>query len=91
MRAGVARQRGSSRRLQNRVAGLAGCVGERHLCEAVLGLGGGPKVEQRRHYREAVENAVRESLEKSPWEALQEQVVLGSAEFLNALRKQVSR
>ena len=58
-------------------------------CEAVLGLGGGAKVEQRRHYREYVENAVREGLEKSPWETLKEQVVLGSAEFLNALRKHV--
>ena len=57
--------------------------------EAVLGLGGGAKVEQRRHYREYVESAVLEGLEKTPWEALKEQVVLGSVEFLEALRKHV--
>ena len=32
---------------------------------------------------------MREGLEKSLWEALKEQVALGSAEFLNALRKHV--
>jgi hypothetical protein len=36
-----------------------------------------------------VESAVREGLEKSPWESLQEQVVLGGQEFLHKLRAQV--
>ena len=31
-------------------------------CETVLGLGGGPKGEQRKRYREHVENALREGL-----------------------------
>jgi REP element-mobilizing transposase RayT len=58
-------------------------------CETVLALGGGAKGQQRRRYLEYVETAVREGLEKSPWEAVQEQVVLGGAEFLAGLRKQV--
>jgi putative transposase len=58
-------------------------------CEAVLGLGGGAEAGERRQYREYVERAVREGLEQSPWEALKEQVVLGSAEFVEALSKHV--
>lgn len=58
-------------------------------CATVLALGGGAKAEQRRRYLEYVETALREGLEKSPWEAVQEQVVLGGAEFLAGLRKQV--
>jgi hypothetical protein len=42
-----------------------------------VGLGGGRKGQERRHYREYVEAAVREGLAKSPWEELREQVVLG--------------
>ncbi len=33
---------------------------------------------------------MREGLKKSPWEELQEQVVLGGGEFLQTLRAQVS-
>ena len=58
-------------------------------CEELLALGGGRKGEQQRHYREYVESAAREGLEKSPWESLKEQVVLGGADFLEALRKHV--
>ena len=56
-------------------------------CQTVLGLGGGPEVEPRRRYRDYVATAVREGLEKSPWESVREQVVLGGAEFLAGLRK----
>jgi len=56
-------------------------------CQRVLGLGGGRKAKQRRRYREYVEEAVREGLERSPWEAVREQVVLGGAEFLAGLRR----
>ena len=55
----------------------------------MLALGGGAKAEQRRRYREYVETSAREGLEQSPWEAVQEQVVLGGAEFLAELRKQI--
>jgi REP element-mobilizing transposase RayT len=58
-------------------------------CGTVLALGGGAKAEQRRRYREYVETAAREGLEKSPWEAVREQVVLGGAQFLARLRKHV--
>jgi hypothetical protein len=58
-------------------------------CQTVLGLGGGAKAEQRRRYRDYVETAVREGLEQSPWESVREQAVLGSAEFLASLRKQI--
>ena len=58
-------------------------------CDTVLALGGGAKTEPRRRYREYVETAAREGLEQSPWEAIQEQVVLGGAEFLAGLRKQI--
>jgi putative transposase len=56
-------------------------------CRVVLRLGGGRKEEDRRHYREYVEMAVREGLGKSPWEELKEQVVLGSQEFVAGLKK----
>jgi putative transposase len=59
-------------------------------CGEVLKLGGGRKGEERRQYREYVESAVREGLERSPWENLKEQVVLGSAEFLAGVRKHAS-
>jgi hypothetical protein len=58
-------------------------------CQRVLTLGGGAKGERGRRYREYVESAAREGLEKSPWEAVQEQVVLGGAEFLAELREHV--
>ena len=58
-------------------------------CSTVLGLGGGAQARQRRQYRDYVETAVREGLEKSPWESVQEQVVLGGATFLAGLRKYV--
>lgn len=60
-------------------------------CQTVLALGGsGAGAEQRRRYRDYVEGAVREGLEKSPWESVREQVVLGGAEFLAEMRKYVS-
>ena len=55
-------------------------------CRTVLGFGGGSQGEQRRQYRDYVETAVREGLAKSPWESVQEQVVLGGGEFLASLR-----
>ena len=58
-------------------------------CQSVLGLGGGVRAQQRRRYREYVEMALREGLEKSPWESVREQVVLGGAEFLARLREHV--
>ena len=42
---------------------------------------------QQAGYREYVESAVREGLPESPWERLEAQVVLGSAEFVERLRK----
>jgi len=58
-------------------------------CEAILELGGGQKGERGRNYREYVEAAVREGREKSPWEQLKDQVVLGGEEFLENLRRHV--
>jgi len=55
-------------------------------CEEVLSLGGGAKQQRRRNYRDYVERAVREGLEKSPWEEVREQVVLGSQEFVRRLQ-----
>jgi REP element-mobilizing transposase RayT len=59
-------------------------------CGSVLRLGGGRLEEQRRNYRNYVEGAVREGVEKSPWEELKEQVVLGSQEFVAGLRKHLA-
>jgi putative transposase len=59
-------------------------------CRSVLKLGGGTKGEERKSYREYVEGAVREGLEKSPWEELKEQVVLGTQEFVVGLRQQLA-
>lgn len=58
-------------------------------CEGILKLGGGKKSQWVRRYREYVESAVREGLMKSPWEELQEQVVLGGEAFLDQLRGRV--
>jgi len=59
-------------------------------CDRVLALGGGRKEEQMRNYRDYVETAVREGLTKSPWEALQDQVVLGGEQFLQKLRGHIT-
>jgi REP element-mobilizing transposase RayT len=59
-------------------------------CERLLELGGGKKEERSRNYREYVESAIREGLAKSPWETLQDQVVLGGEEFLKKLRTHVT-
>jgi len=59
-------------------------------CRSVLKLGGGSQGEERRRYREYVEAAVREGLEKSPWEELQEQAVLGSQAFVVGLVRQLA-
>jgi hypothetical protein len=56
-------------------------------CKRVLALGGGKKEEQGRRYREYAQEAVREGVERSPWEAVREQVVLGGMEFLSGLRR----
>ena len=58
-------------------------------CKTMLALGGGAKADQRRRYLEYVQSAVREGLAQSPWESVQEQVVLGSAKFLAALKKHI--
>src|SRR6266536_1440523 len=59
-------------------------------CLEVLSLGGGEKGREREHYRDYVETAVREGLERSPWEELKEQVVLGGQEFVARLRTDAS-
>jgi REP element-mobilizing transposase RayT len=59
-------------------------------CDRVLALGGGKKEERVENYREYVESALREGLEKSPWEELKDQVVLGGATFLEEIRAQVT-
>jgi REP element-mobilizing transposase RayT len=59
-------------------------------CERILELGGGSKKQRSRHYREYVESAVREGLERSPWGELKERIVLGGEDFLKGLRKHVS-
>jgi len=58
-------------------------------CEVVLEMLGGKKADWEKNYREYVESAVREGLPESPWEHLQDQVVLGSREFLEKLRRHV--
>lgn len=58
--------------------------------ERVLRLGGGRKGERAEHYREYVEEAVREGLEASPWGELKEQAVLGGERFLEKVRSQVA-
>ena len=50
---------------------------------------GGKASERQKNYREYVERALREGLPTSPWEQLQEQVVLGGKAFLEKLRQHV--
>ena len=58
-------------------------------CEVILELLGGESTERQKNYREYVEEAVLEGLPETPWEHLQEQVVLGAQEFLEKLRRHV--
>jgi putative transposase len=58
-------------------------------CDVILDMAGGKKQDQTRNYRDYVEEAVREGLVRNPWEELQDQVVLGSWEFLETLREHV--
>ena len=55
--------------------------------QEVLRLGGGAAKGRRQRYREYVETAVREGLKISPWESVLDQVVLGSQEFLEKLKR----
>jgi putative transposase len=57
--------------------------------ETVLRLGGSGARKTAPSYREYVEAAVREGLEKCPWEELKEQVVLGGAAFLEKLKAHI--
>jgi hypothetical protein len=58
-------------------------------CEVILEMLGGKPSDRQKNYREYVERALREGMPKSPWEQLQEQVVLGGKEFLEKLRRHV--
>ncbi|MFO1475383.1 MAG: transposase [Verrucomicrobiota bacterium] len=58
-------------------------------CDVILGMLGGRTSDRRKNYREYVESALREGLPRSPWESLQENVVLGGAAFLEKLRSHV--
>jgi len=61
------------------------------VCRRVLErIGRGDEHEQRQHYREYVEQAVREGLPASPWESLTARIALGSAAFVAALRSRLS-
>jgi putative transposase len=59
-------------------------------CEVILEMLGGPKSDREKNYRKYVEGALREGTPESPWEHLQEQVVLGGKGFLAKLRRHVS-
>jgi putative transposase len=50
--------------------------------EDILELGGGPQSQRRQRYRQSVEAEIREGMQETPWEQVQEQVVLGSRQFL---------
>ena len=58
------------------------------LCrKVVLDLLGGKAERREQAYRQSVEQEVREGLTSSPWEAVVEQVVLGTETFLKTLRQ----
>jgi hypothetical protein len=57
---------------------------------SVLDLNGkGSRVEQQAAYQRYVEEAVREGLEESPWEQVKGQLVLGSQQMWEKIRKTV--
>ena len=58
-------------------------------CEVILSMLGGREEDLARNYREYVESAVREGLPRSPWENLQEDIVLGGRGFLEGLRQHI--
>ena len=58
-------------------------------CEVILEMLGGNAADREKNYREYVERAVREGMAESPWEHLQEQVVLGGKKFVEKLRRHV--
>src|SRR6266498_1838242 len=60
-------------------------------CESVRELvGGRAGAKQREAYREHVESAVRQGLMETPWEKVTAQVLLGGAEFVERLRREVT-
>lgn len=56
--------------------------------EKILSYLGPTKSDSPEPYRKYVEQAVREGLEQSPWEALVEQVILGTDKFIATVRQQ---
>jgi len=61
-------------------------------CKTIRRMGGGGEAKaQRRLYREYVETAVREGLKQTPWESPMDQVVLGPREFVEELKRGISR
>lgn len=60
------------------------------MCQAVLEwVGGGNGLGQRRAYRAYVEQAVREGLGESPWDAVEAGLVLGGGEFVGRIRSKL--
>ena len=58
--------------------------------KTILKLGGGGGVKERqREYRRYVESAVREGMEASPWEQLRGQLVLGTQQMWEQVRRRV--
>jgi REP element-mobilizing transposase RayT len=58
--------------------------------QGLLNLGGrGSRKEQQAQYRKYVEDAVRQGLGASPWEELRGQLVLGSQQMWEQLKKQI--
>ena len=59
-------------------------------CGRVLALvGGRSQADKRRHYREWVEQSIREGLPEDGWQRLERAVVIGSGEFIQRMRKRV--
>jgi putative transposase len=56
--------------------------------DAVLEKGGGAKAQRRAAYRKYVEDQVKQGRIDTPWEELQDRVILGAADFITALKKQ---
>ena len=64
-----------------------GWLTQRMVLEMLGGRGG--ESSRRQSYRRFVEEAIREGVAPSPWERLQAGVVLGSAEFVRRVRRQL--
>ena len=59
-------------------------------CQTVLQQAGGPASQRHKNYRRYVENQVRTGLFSTPWEELQDRIILGAEKFAREIKKRLT-